>query len=346
MQNNFGDFLKQKRIENNLTQKELAKILIVSESAVSKWEKNVAHPDISLLPKLSEILGVTEHELITASIDKTTREDKLAAKKWRAFSFTWSLFFYISYIVALIPCFICDLAINGRFTWFYIVVAALLLAFTFTNLPKLIKKHKLILLPTLQFIALLILLAVCCNYTSGNWFIIAALSILLGLTIIFLPIFVCRYKVFAKIKKYGDFFCILVDFLLLALLLMVIDNWCLVNNYTTESWFVLIALPVILSVYFVINLCLSVRLLKINKLLKTSIVLLISTLCLIVPPFIKVDNPYAQQELNDINIFYADLTTWNLKTIEPNVWLITFLSLLGLTIIFAAIGLILHKKKA
>ena len=46
MQNSFGTFLKQKRIEKNLTQKELAKLLIVSESAVSKWEKDVAHPDI------------------------------------------------------------------------------------------------------------------------------------------------------------------------------------------------------------------------------------------------------------------------------------------------------------
>ena len=56
MENSFGEFLKQKRQEKKLTQKELAKILIVSESAVSKWEKDVAHPDITLLPKISEAL--------------------------------------------------------------------------------------------------------------------------------------------------------------------------------------------------------------------------------------------------------------------------------------------------
>ena len=60
MENSFGCFLKQKRQEKNLTQKELAKLLFVSESAVSKWEKDVAHPDITLLPKLAEILKVTE----------------------------------------------------------------------------------------------------------------------------------------------------------------------------------------------------------------------------------------------------------------------------------------------
>ena len=144
MENSFGDFLKQKRQEKNLTQKDLANMLHVSESAISKWEKDVARPDISLLPILAEILGVSEHEIITASIDKQSRAEKIQAKKWRTLSFSWSLFFYIAYGLALLPCFICDLAINKSLTWFWIVFSALLLAFTFTNLPKLIKKHKII----------------------------------------------------------------------------------------------------------------------------------------------------------------------------------------------------------
>jgi transcriptional regulator with XRE-family HTH domain len=85
MQKTFELFLKEKRQEKNLTQKELAKILFVSESAVSKWEKDVAHPDITLLPKLAETLGVTEHELITASVDEKSRKEKVQARKWRKY---------------------------------------------------------------------------------------------------------------------------------------------------------------------------------------------------------------------------------------------------------------------
>ena len=147
METNFGVFLKTKRQEKNLTQKELANLLFVTESAVSKWERNVAHPDITLLPKLCSILGVTEHELITASVDNQTREEKVQAKKWRTLSITWDIFFGIGYILTLIPCFICTLAVNKTLSWFWIVLSALILAFTFTHLPKLIKKHKLILLP-------------------------------------------------------------------------------------------------------------------------------------------------------------------------------------------------------
>ena len=41
MENTFGGFLRQKRREKNLTQKELSKLLFVSESTVSKWEKGI-----------------------------------------------------------------------------------------------------------------------------------------------------------------------------------------------------------------------------------------------------------------------------------------------------------------
>ena len=95
MEKDFGLFFKEKRQEKNLTQKELSKLLFVSESAVSKWEKNIAHPDITLLPKIAEILGVTEHELITASIDDNSRQEKVQAKNGELYPslgvcfFTW-----------------------------------------------------------------------------------------------------------------------------------------------------------------------------------------------------------------------------------------------------------------
>jgi transcriptional regulator with XRE-family HTH domain len=236
MEKTFGDFLRQRRHEKNLTQKELAKLLFVTESAVSKWEKDVAHPDITLLPKLSEILGVSEHELITASIDNETREQKLQAKKWRTLSLIWNWFFYIAYGVALIPCFICDLAINKTLSWFWIVLSALLLAFTFTNLPKLIKKHKLIFIPLSMYLALILLLGVCCIYTKGNWFFIPSLSVLLGLTIIFTPIYIAKYDVFAKIRKYNDFISVAVDFVLLNVLLIVINDYTITNGYSNNWW--------------------------------------------------------------------------------------------------------------
>ena len=346
MEKTFGHFLRQRRHEKNLTQKELAKLLFVTESAVSKWEKDATHPDITLLPKLSEILGVSEHELITASIDNETREQKLQAKKWRTLSLIWNLFFYIAYGVALIPCFICDLAMNKTLSWFWIVLSALLLAFTFTNLPKLIKKHKLIFIPLSMYLALILLLGVCCIYTKGNWFFIPSLSVLLGLTIIFTPIYIAKYDVFAKIRKYNDFISVAVDFVLLNVLLIVINDYTITNGYSNNWWYLKIALPIVLGVYLVLNLLLSVRFLKINKFLKTSIMLFLIDVFMYLPPlFIKVKNPAIQKEIDDINISKANFFSWEVDvTLENNIHLILFLTLLFLSAVFLVIGLIRYSK--
>ena len=346
MKYNFGDFLKQKRQEKKLTQKEIAKVLFVSESAVSKWEKNIAHPDITLLPKLSEILGVTEHELITASIDKQSREEKVQAKKWRAFSLSWNLFFYIAYAIALIPCFICDLAINKGLTWFWIVLSALVLAFTFTNLPKLIKKHKLIFLPLSMFLSLCLLLGVCCIYTNGKWFWVASLSVLLGVVIVFAPIYITKYKVFAKIKKYNDFVSIGLDFVILNLLLVAINLFTNSNNSTHNNWYIRIALPITLVVYVIINILICVKFLKVNKLLKTSIILFLINLFLYLPPmFIKVNNTFVQTDIiDDANIMKANFAVWQGDIIDNNIHAIICVTLTTLAIIFLVVGLMRYLK--
>ena len=52
------------RKEKGLTQEELAHHMGVSPQAVSKWENDQTCPDISALPKLSKLLGVTVDELL------------------------------------------------------------------------------------------------------------------------------------------------------------------------------------------------------------------------------------------------------------------------------------------
>ncbi len=347
MENSFGGFLKQKRQENNLTQKELSKLLFVSESAVSKWEKDVAHPDISLLPKLSQILGVSEHELITASIDNKSREEKVQAKKWRVFSMSWSLFFYIAYGVALIPCFICNLAIDKTLSWFWIVVSALLLGFTFTSLPKLIKKHKLILIPLSMYLALCLLLGVCCIYTKGDWFWIPSLSVLVGLIIVFVPIYIARYDVFSKIKKFNDFVSVGIDFAVLNILLIVINVYTVTKGYADKWWYLDIAIPVVWGVYLALNILLSVRFLKINRFLKTSIILfLIDIFTYSLPPFIKVKDTALQKEIDSANVFKADFSNWQAEvTLENNIHLIICLTLLVLAAMFLVVGLIRYYTR-
>lgn len=59
-----GTLIADLRKERGLTQKELAKQLFVSDKAVSKWERGLAMPDVTLLIPLSESLGITVTELL------------------------------------------------------------------------------------------------------------------------------------------------------------------------------------------------------------------------------------------------------------------------------------------
>ena len=60
----IGKRIAALRKEKGLTQEELAQHMGVSGQAVSKWENDQTCPDISALPKLARLLGVTVDELL------------------------------------------------------------------------------------------------------------------------------------------------------------------------------------------------------------------------------------------------------------------------------------------
>ena len=212
------------------------------------------------------------------------------------------------------------------------MLSALILAFTFTNLPRYIKKHRLIFLPLSSYLALTLLLGVCCIYTKGDWFFIPTYSVFLALVIIFTPIYISKYQIFSKIKKFNDFISVAVDFVAINILLIIVDLYCVINGYSLNHWYFNLALPITAYFYLLVNLCLAVRFIKINKLLKTGIIF-----ALLDAFFIKPKNLADQ-----INIFKANLTVWNLTTIENNVHLIVFLSFIVLALIFMGVGLAVH----
>ena len=65
MEMTIGKRIAALRREKNLKQDDLAQMLEVSPQSVSKWENDQTCPDISLLPKLAKILGVSVDELLS-----------------------------------------------------------------------------------------------------------------------------------------------------------------------------------------------------------------------------------------------------------------------------------------
>ncbi len=60
----FGSRIAEARKKNGMTQRELAERLDVTDKAVSKWECGKGFPEITLLPKLSKVLGIKPEDLL------------------------------------------------------------------------------------------------------------------------------------------------------------------------------------------------------------------------------------------------------------------------------------------
>ncbi len=62
----IGKYIRRRRIEKNMTQKELAEKLNISFQAVSKWETGTTLPDTSILLALSDVLVVSVDQILNA----------------------------------------------------------------------------------------------------------------------------------------------------------------------------------------------------------------------------------------------------------------------------------------
>ena len=66
----FGAFIAQCRKEKSMTQSELAAKIMVTDKAVSRWERGKGFPDINLLLPLAEALEVSVFELMHSERQK------------------------------------------------------------------------------------------------------------------------------------------------------------------------------------------------------------------------------------------------------------------------------------
>ena len=71
--NNFGIFIMNIRKEKKMTQRQLADKLYITDKAVSKWERGLSFPDISMLMSLAKVLELDVSELLNCK--KGKKED-------------------------------------------------------------------------------------------------------------------------------------------------------------------------------------------------------------------------------------------------------------------------------
>ncbi|MFA6843178.1 MAG: helix-turn-helix transcriptional regulator [Bacilli bacterium] len=148
--------ISKKRKIMNMTQRELADKINVSDKTISRWEKGVAIPDIYSLKKISVVLDIKFNQLfddMSVEIDDEEKIDHILISKFKnncAISFLMLMFsFALLLVIKFVPSH-GERFVNGLYLAFFIMsilmigISSILFVTSFIKFRDtyLIKKHK------------------------------------------------------------------------------------------------------------------------------------------------------------------------------------------------------------
>ncbi len=248
----FGAYILKRRKELGMTQKQFAQKLYVTESAVSKWERGLSYPDITLVQSICGVLQITEHELLSGGEDTKMRTTEMLAQKYQRMTRNYRITQYVIYALILTGCAVGNLIAGHTLDWFFIACAGVMMAASLTLVPaiaalypKLCRCKAGLSFGCFTF-SLELLLLVCCIYSKGDWFAVAGISVLFGMMLVFLPFLLPKLALPVYFEGRKISLYLVLETVLLLLLLLI----CCI--YTGGDWFAVAAFGVLFGLGFVI----------------------------------------------------------------------------------------------
>ena len=99
----FHEKLQQLRKNKGLTQEELAEILYVSRTAVSKWESGRGYPNIDSLKHISSYFSVSLDDLLSSEKLLSIAERENKSNLQRMYNFLFGILEICSFILIVLP---------------------------------------------------------------------------------------------------------------------------------------------------------------------------------------------------------------------------------------------------
>ena len=246
-------------------------------------------------------------------------------------------------MIPILVTFIVNLATGRTLDWFFIVLFSLLTVASITVVP-LVMPEKKFLWSIGTFTATLLLLLLTINiFTGGGWFFIAAVSVIFGLSVIFLPIAIYQVPLKGFFTNHKGLLVMLMNTVLLYLLIITIGLYTGSAGYWRPALMITSGMIVFPWLIFgIIRYLEAIRHLKVNGFIKAG-------LCILVAGTIStLANSYISFILGRewiLGIGHANLSDWSSSTlINANIDLIILLSAVMLGGIFLVIGWIRRKK--
>ena len=200
---------------------------LYADDVCSETSRGLIEEHLQECPDCAAVL----EKIRTSEIETNLREEThqvigQQAKRFRRRSATVGSVISGLFMIPVVVCLIVNLASGSPLGWFFIVLAGLAVAASLIVVPLMMPEDKLFWTFCAFTMSLLLLLAVCCFYTHGNWFFTAASAVLFGLSALFLPFVVRAKPVREQIGSFNRALLVLaVDVILFANMMNMISLW-------------------------------------------------------------------------------------------------------------------------
>lgn len=187
-----GNFIRELRKQAGLTQKELGGKIGISDKAISKWERGLSFPDITLLPRLAETFQVSVGEIISGRhlmpqevstetletvVSQTLEYSRRDTFRWRRL--VLNLIVILAALAAAI-CVIVNLAVSGRIDWAWYPLGAILMLVCWIGALVIPVRHRLETIMAVLGISILLYLFMIEQLSGASgWFFPLAMPITL-----------------------------------------------------------------------------------------------------------------------------------------------------------------------
>ena len=235
---------------------------------------------------------------------------------------------------------IVNLATGNALDWFFIVLTSLMVLASFTVVPLIFEKHRGLLTLGSFTGTLTLLLAACAIYTRGDWFLVAVIPVIFGLSVLFAPYALSRLPLKGFAARNKGLLAMALNTLLLFAVIIVSGLYTHYGSWI-DYW-----RPAFLiaSVYLLFpwGLFLILRYIKANALARAGLGTIFGGL------FLSLGTGFADwftAGAMSYNRFSgANLSVWNDSTINPNIFFLILITGCVIGGALLAAGLLRKKR--
>lgn len=307
---------------------------VCSENSKQIVEEHLLECDIckSLLAKIND---TTVDNCLQRERNDVVRQHTKAVKKK---SLTAGISIALIMAIPIVVCLIVNLVSGHALDWFFIVLTALMTAASLTVVPLIMEERKGLWTLGSFTVSLTLLLLSSCLYSEGDWFFVAIIPVLFGLSILFAPFVVAQLPLKGFASNNKGLLVMLTDTVLLYAVVIVSGLY----GYGSEFWRPAL-LNTTVGLLFPWVLFLVIRYIKSNAFVRAGLCVIFGGL------YLSMIESLIYWILNGffrIQFQNANLLVWNLSVIDANVFLLILIASSIIGGMLLAVGVLRTKKGA